>query len=152
MHYVKMSSLTQRELPKDLNRILFVLKKKSKIPIAQHFKLKLYSVVLPKSLIYTFFEHGIVLPCCKILELINEPAQKINDFDNKVLSSILRTGVLTAFVDKNIDKNSLSKDAKTHFHGTAATVLQFQASKNQDQQRLRKKNSEYYYGKKLDNR
>ena len=55
-------------------------------------------------------------------------------------------------MDKNIDKNSLSKDAKTHFHGTAATVLQFQTSKNQGQQRLRKKISEYYYGKKLDNR
>ena len=82
MHSVKILSLTQIELPKDLNRILFVLKKKSKTPIAQHLKLKLYSVVLPKSLIYTFSEHGIMLPCCKILELINEPAQTIIDSDN----------------------------------------------------------------------
>ena len=75
-----------------------------------------------------------------------------NDSDNKVSPSVMWKGVFTVFVDDNIDENSSSMNAKTNFHQTATTVLQFPTAQNPGQRRLRNTFSELTDGEKLDNR
>ena len=96
-------------------------------PINQYMTLKLYSIVRSKTLVQILFQFGIVLSYDRILTFVNELSQVVQDLYahscNKVLPSTLRVGIFTIFIDDNLDKNSSSVDAKTHFHGTAMSVV-----------------------------
>ena len=55
-----------------------------------------------------------------------------------MLSSTLRRGIFTIFVDDNVDKNSSSVTAAGHFHETGVTVLEFSPQENPGIQRKQK--------------
>ena len=88
------------------------------------------------------FERGMVLSYDRILTFINKLSETVkalyNDSGDKVLSSTLRRGIFTVFVDENVDKNSSSDTAAGHFHGTRLTVLQFPSEENPGIQRSEK--------------
>ena len=110
-------------------------------PAIHYTTTKLCSVIKSKSLVHMLFEHGMVLSYDRILAFINELSETVkalyNDPGDKVLQSTFRRGIFTIFVDDNVDKNSSSVTAASHFHGTGV-VLQFPSEENPGIQLKRK--------------
>ena len=103
-------------------------------PIIHYMTIKLYSTIRSKTLLQVFYQFGIILSYKRVMTFYQELSEIVKALysksDDKVLPSNLKQGLFTIFVDDNLDKNSSSVDGRSHFHGTALTVLQYPSQEN----------------------
>ena len=117
--------------------------RKSEVPVARYFTLKIYATIRSRELISCLAENGITVSYYRLLEFTsNLNAVMIELYSrsgDRVLPSLLRIGVFTVFIDDNLDQNSSSSTAVKHFHGSSVTEIQFPEEENPGEIREKKK-------------
>ena len=94
--------------------------RKRETPVITYITLKLYSFIRSKT------------PLQKIISDWAANALQVYKNSNQVIPLKLRGTVFTVFTKDNTDKNSKSKEATKHFHGTSIYACAFQTMKSVD--------------------
>ena len=104
---------------------------KRETPLMIYTGLKIYSCVRSRILIDKFFKLGICVSYQRLLELMKiiYEALLLSFLVYQIfIPIILKKGVFLVMAKDNIDKNASSTDAKSHYHGTSISILQFPTS------------------------
>ena len=108
--------------------------KKRETPVVIYTSLKIYSTVRSRTLIDHFFSIGICIPYKRVLQITQYLYEKFRlsfHLNDAFLPGVLRKGLFTILAKDNIDKNAKSTFAKSHYHGTSISILQFATSSYQ---------------------
>ena len=103
-------------------------------PICLYNSLKIYATLRSETLINAFFNLGIYVPYKRVLEITKDLSQSLlTQFENQkvFLPSSARKNVFTVIAKDNIDLNSSSTTASSHYHGTCMSVIQFPTDENE---------------------
>ena len=106
--------------------------KKRETPVVIYTSLKIYSTVRSRTLIDHFFSIGICIPYKRVLQITKYLYEKLRlsfHLNNAFLPGVLRKGLFTILAKDN--KNAKSTFAKSHYHGTFISILQFATSSDQ---------------------
>ena len=100
-------------------------------PFVIYTSLKIYATFSSRALIDKFFQLGICVSYTRVLEIMKYLYEKLRSSfstHNTFIPHILRKDLFTVLAKDNIDKNAASTHAKSHYHGTSISILQFPTS------------------------
>ena len=116
----KKSAIKQTESHSNINQCKSC---RRETPVITYTNLKLYLTVRSKNLVDHLHNIGICCSYKRVLDILSGWAE-IHRQNNQVIPLKLQGGLFTSFTQDNIDKNSSSKTASRHFHGTSICAFQ----------------------------
>ena len=103
-------------------------RKQQETPLMIYTGLKIYFLTRSKQLIDGFFKTGLIVSYDRVLELTKILYENLQEAYSKYgcfFPSILKKGLFSVWLKDNIDVNPKANFAKSSYHGTSSSMIQF---------------------------